>query len=190
MPPVTVASWAKLAPADFLATAATELNGSSLSAGYGPPYNNGTGSVQHLLITPQTWFGVTQPVNSAQDFVLAPLARLAPTDPALAAALATYRSAPAAQQLKWANAYATAVTKVKFTGGTPVVPPAADGPVPVMLASELTLARSGAIDTDLLTQAQRGPDWPGNVHQLRRRRLRAAARGALARVPARGRVAP
>jgi hypothetical protein len=154
LPPVTVATWARVAPADFLATAAAELNGSSLSAGYGPPYNNGTGSVQHLLITPQTWFGVTQPVNSAQDFVITPLATFAPASPALAAALSTYRAAAPAQQLRWANAYATAVTKVKFAGGAAVVPPAADGPVPVMLASELTLARTGALDTDLLAQRQ------------------------------------
>jgi Cytochrome b(N-terminal)/b6/petB len=152
VPPVTVATWAKLAPADFLATAAGELNGTSKTATYGPPYNNGTASVQKLLFSPGTWPGVTQPVNTAQDFVLTPLAALAPTDRPLAAALAAYRSAPAAQQLKWANAYATAVTKVKFVNGGPVVPPAADGPVPVMLASELNQARSGALDTDLLAQ--------------------------------------
>ena len=34
--------------------------------------------------------------------------------------------------------------------GTAVVPGAADGPVPLMLATELTLARSGALDADLL----------------------------------------
>jgi hypothetical protein len=39
---------------------------------------------------------------------------------------------------------------VKFVNGTPVVPAAADGPVPVMLANELTMARSGALDADLL----------------------------------------
>ncbi|HEV2450515.1 MAG TPA: cytochrome b N-terminal domain-containing protein, partial [Streptosporangiaceae bacterium] len=44
VPPVTVATWARLAPADFLATAASELNGTSVSSSYGPPYNNGTGS--------------------------------------------------------------------------------------------------------------------------------------------------
>ncbi|HLX48517.1 MAG TPA: cytochrome b N-terminal domain-containing protein [Streptosporangiaceae bacterium] len=152
VPPVTVATWAKLAPADFLATAASELNGTSLSSDYGPPYNNGTGSVQHLLITPQTWPGITQPVNSAQTFVIAPLAKLAPTDPPLAASLTAYRSASAAQQLKWANAYANAVTKVKFAAGTPVVPRAADGPVPALMATELTLARSGALDADLIAQ--------------------------------------
>ena len=43
MPPVTVRSWTQVAPADFLATAASELNGTSLTASYGPPYNtNGT----------------------------------------------------------------------------------------------------------------------------------------------------
>ena len=149
-----MATWARLAPADFLATAASELNGTSETATYGPPYNNGTGSVQKLLFSPQTWFGVTQPVNAAQDFVIGPLTALAPTDRALAAALSLYRAAPPAQQLKWANAYANAVIKVKFVNGSPVVPPAADGPVPAMLSSELTLARSGALDTDLLAQRQ------------------------------------
>ena len=40
VPPVTVASWAKVAPADFMATAASELAGTSETATYGPPYNN------------------------------------------------------------------------------------------------------------------------------------------------------
>ena len=54
--------------------------------------------------------------------------------------------------MAWVNAYLKAVTKVKFTGGAPVVPAAADGPVPVMLATEYTMGRSGALDTDLLAQ--------------------------------------
>ena len=39
VPPITVASWSKVAPADFLATAASELSGTSQTAMYGPPYN-------------------------------------------------------------------------------------------------------------------------------------------------------
>jgi hypothetical protein len=152
VPPVTIATWARVAPADFLGTAASELNGTSETASYGPPYNNQSGSVQRLLFSPQTWFGITQPVNAAQDFVISPLAVLARTDPAVATPLATYRAASAAQQLNWANAYATAETKVKFVNGNPVVPRAADGPVPAMMADELTLARSGALDADLLAQ--------------------------------------
>jgi hypothetical protein len=110
-------------------TAASELNGTSETATYGPPYNNQNGSVQKLLFSPQTIPGVTQPVNAAQDFVLGPLATLAATDPGVAAPLAAYRAAPAAQQLKWANAYGNAVVKVKFVNGSPVVPAASDGPV-------------------------------------------------------------
>ena len=84
--------------------------------------------------------------------MLEPLAKTAPTDPQLAAALAIYNAASSAQQNKWATNYGNAVTKVTFSGGTPVVPAANDGPVPVMLATELTLARSGAIDADLSAQ--------------------------------------
>jgi len=153
VPPVTVQSWAQVAPADFLGTAASELNGTSLTATYGPPYNT-NGTPQSEGFAPANWFGVTQPVDPAQSFVLSPLAATAPGDPALSAALAVYNAAPAALQNKWATNYANAVTKVKFAGGVPVVPPANDGPVPVMLASELSLARSGAIDTDLLAQRQ------------------------------------
>jgi hypothetical protein len=152
VPPVTIATWARIAPADFLATAASELNGSSETALYGPPYNNQSGSVQRLLFSPQTIPGVTQPVDAAQDFVLGPLTTLAATDPGVAAPLAVYQAAPAAQQLKWANAYFNAVTNVKFVNGSPVVPAASDGPVPALMAGELSLARSGGLDTDLLSQ--------------------------------------
>jgi hypothetical protein len=152
VPPITIATWARVAPADFLGTAASELNGTSETAAYGPPYNNQSGSVQRLLFSPQTIPGVTQPVNAAQDFVLGPLAALAATDPAVAAPLAAYQAAPAARQLAWANAYATAVAKVTFADDAPVVPAANDGPVPALMAGELSLARSGALDTDLLSQ--------------------------------------
>ncbi len=152
VPPVTVASWAKVAPADFLATAATELNGTSETATYGPPYNT-NGSPQKILFSPANWFGVTQPItDTAQTFVLGPLAQTAPINPAVKAALAVYNAAPGSLQNKWATNYGKAVTSVKFVNGVPVVPRANDGPVPVMLAAELALARSGAIDADLLAQ--------------------------------------
>ena len=105
--------------------------------------------MQRLLFAPQTWFGVTQPIDAAQTYVLGPLASVAPTNPALAAALATYNAASADQQNKWTANYEKAVANVKFVNGTPVLPAGNYGPVPVMLATELTLARSGAIDADL-----------------------------------------
>jgi hypothetical protein len=151
VPALTVQTWSRLDPSDFLATAATELNGTSETATYGPPYNNGTAYVQRLLFSPQTWLGITQPINAAQTFVLQPLSTLAPTDPALASALSTYKSASPAQQLAWASAYFKAITpKVTNTAAMPKIPAAHDGPVPAMLSAELSMARTGALDTDLL----------------------------------------
>jgi hypothetical protein len=155
VPSVSVQSWAKVAPADFLGTAAGELNGTAGAASYGPPYNHGTDAVQQVgPVNWQTLAGVTQPVNGAQDYVITPLKKLAPFSPALNAALTTYTNAPADQQQKWATAYGDAVTKVKFVNGNPVVPKTNDGPVPVLMATELNMARSGALDADLLAQRQ------------------------------------
>jgi len=155
VPPVTVQNWAKLAPADFLATAAGELDGSALAASYGPPYNHGDAAVQQ--VGPFNWqklAGITHPIDAAQVFVLSPLEKLAPTNATLAHALAVYDHASPEQRNAWASAYDKAVTKVTFTNGQPVVPPADDGPVPVLMASELTMARSGALDSALLAQNQ------------------------------------
>ena len=88
MPPVTVATWARVAPADFVATAASELAGTSETAPYGPPYNNGPGAPK-ASFAPALWRGA--PAHRRRPtFVLSPLEKVAPTDPALAGALATY----------------------------------------------------------------------------------------------------
>src|SRR5262249_58001432 len=132
VPPASVRSGALVAPADFLGTAAAELNATSGTATYGPPYNT-NGTPQSLLVTPANWAGVRQPIDTAQTFVLGPLAVTAANDPALKAALAAYTAAPAAQQYTWATNYADAVTKGTFVNGAPPLPPAADGPVPALL---------------------------------------------------------
>ncbi len=161
VPSVTIATWARLAPADFLATAASELNGTSLTASYGPPYNT-NGTPQSLWFAPADILGARKHIDPARDFVIAPLTTFARTNPATAAPLATYKAASPAQQVKWASAYFNAETKVKFVNGNPLVPAASDGPVPAMLASELTLARSGALDADLLAgRTFYGTDYTG-----------------------------
>jgi hypothetical protein len=152
VPPVTIATWARVAPADFMATTAAELAGTSETATYGPPYNHGSSNVQRVGISWQDLAGVRQPINPAQSFVLSPLAKVAATDPSLARALALYNGASAAAREAWDHAYLKAVERVSFRADRPVVPLAADGPVPVLVSSELTLARSGALDTDLLAQ--------------------------------------
>ena len=145
VPPVTVHAWAQAQPAEFASTALSELDGTSTSASYGPPYNDGTGSVQAVgPLAPQRWFGVRTPVDAAQAFVLQPLASL-PQTPALAAALHRFSSATAAQRAAWEHAYAAAL----HTGRVPSSWPGA-GPVAEMLSSLTTMARSGALDAQLL----------------------------------------
>jgi len=155
-PPVTVASWAKVAPADFMGTAASELAGTSETATYGPPYDHLHGhksdDVQKIGISWQMLVGVHQPINSGQTFVLSPLSKIAPINPKLAKALSRYKRASSSQRHVWNMAYAKAVVKVRFISGVPKVPKANDGPIPMLISTELTLARSGAIDADLLAQ--------------------------------------
>ncbi len=160
VPPLSIATWARVAPADFVGTAASELDGTSETATYGPPYNTGSGSTQRIVFSPETIVGVRQHIAAAQTFVLSPLEKIAPSNPALAAALSRYNVASPATQGSWDNAYAKAVTKLVFHGGELVVPPAADGPVPVLISTELTLARSGALDADLIAnQSFYGTDF-------------------------------
>lgn len=151
-PPVTIASWSKVAPADFMGTAASELAGTSETASYGPPYNNGSSNVQTIGVSWQMLAGVRQPINPAQTFVLLPLTKIAPTDPSLKKAINVYQEATSSQQQAWDQSYLNAVTSVTFASGNPVVPKANDGPVPVLISTELTLAQSGALDADLLAQ--------------------------------------
>src|SRR5215469_9354666 len=157
VPPLTVQTWARVDPVGFVNTASTELDGTGLAASYGPPYNNGNAAVQQVgPVNLQKLAGVTQPINAAKVFVLDPLAVQARTDTALASALSTYNSAPAAQQQKWAAAYNKATApgahKVAFNNGNLNLPAA--GPVPAMMAGELAMARSGGLDSDLLAQRQ------------------------------------
>src|SRR5579863_3044192 len=100
-PPVTVASWAKVAPADFMATAASELAGTSETATYGPPYNHGSANVQRIGVSWQLLAGVRQPINAAQTFVLSPLSKIAPTNAALGRAIRVYSAAGVAQRQGW-----------------------------------------------------------------------------------------
>jgi hypothetical protein len=157
IPAVTVQAWAQHDQLGFVNTAAIELAGTSETATYGPPYNNGTGELQQLgPISWQKVSGITQSIDAAQTYVIGPLTSLARTTPALSTALAAYASASPAQQLRWAAAYA------KATAGTTTSTPfnhgdlnlSAAGPVPVMMSSELVMARSGALDADLLAQRQ------------------------------------
>jgi hypothetical protein len=168
--PSTIAQWSRQLPVDFLKTAATELDGTSGIATYGPPYNHESGSVQHfLLLHPQRWLGVSHPISTAEDYVIGPL-QTVPNDPALQRALAEYAAAPEKTQKAWGEAYAKPLEEdaqaeeegkplpktvaVNPTTGMVSVQASGTGPVPTMMTSLLTLARSGGLDGSLLTSSQ------------------------------------
>lgn len=141
-PSVSLKSWATTAPADFVATAATELGGTSGTAGYGPPYNSTPDASQKIgPVDLQSLSGVRLPVDTAQDFVIGPLESL-PSPPA---ALADWTAATDQQRSDWTAAYSDAL------GAAPDNDPAkvADGsygPVPALTGALLDMARQGTLD--------------------------------------------
>jgi hypothetical protein len=154
----TIAQRSQQKPADFVTAAVKELGGTSPTAEYGPPYNHSSGSVQHFLfLHPQRWLGVSHPIDTEKDFVVGPLETI-PNDLTLTAALAQYKTAPDKQKKEWAEAYAkpleetaTAEEEKKTPPGTvsesnglvTVKANGSAGPVPVMMARLLALAKSG-----------------------------------------------
>jgi hypothetical protein len=153
VPPVTIQAWASHQPKGFTEIALGELEGTSDSATYGPPYNHGSAEVQDLWgISIQRAFGVTDPINPAKDFVLDPLSTVA-GQPTLTAALRVYERAPQAQQTAWLHAYGRVLPRATLEHGQLVVPRAKDGPVPELLSQFLAMARSGALDAALVEHA-------------------------------------
>lgn len=160
---LTIKNWATASSGtqDFIYTAATELNGTSGVAGYGPPYNNAVGNVQKLgpWALPDI-LGVRIPIDTAKDFVINPL-RSQPGPRVLTQALATYTAATPAQQLTWANAYVDKAATVNpdgsltyhvtFVNGRVVMPAGDYGPVATLMQFETQIARSGALDQALIT---------------------------------------
>ncbi len=153
--PTTIQSWAQADPGDFVATAVTELDGTSELATYGPPYNHTPGATQKIgPLDLQSFAGVHIPIDTANDFVIGPLKSI-PDDPRLRVALAAYQAAPPALQKTWTDAYTAALPKARFVRGVAVPPPGRYGPVAPMMSALLGLAQSGGLDGDLLASDHR-----------------------------------
>jgi hypothetical protein len=168
--PSTIAQWSHELPADFATTAAEELNETSGTAEYGPPYNHSSGSVQHFFfLHPQRWLGVSHPINTAEDYVVKPLETI-PYDPALRSALTEYKAAPTTQKKEWSEAYAKPLVEyseaveekktppstvsVDTSTGTVTVKTSGAGPVPTMMASLQSLAQSGGLEGNLVSSSR------------------------------------
>lgn len=151
-PPLTIRQVAQQTPLTFVTVALGELDGSGEIAAYGPPYNHGTGSVQYLgPISLQQISGVQIPINTAQDFVLAPLAQVAQHDAALASDLARFQRASATQQRAWESAYGAALQQATTRVQTVQVPAGPYGPLGALMTALLQMGQSGGLDGFLLT---------------------------------------
>ena len=112
--------------------------------------------------------GVSHPIDTAQDYVIAPLKTI-PDHPTLASAVAQYQAAPEKTQKAWGEAYAKPLEE--YEAAAEEQGAAEDrqrglehrrgerqasgaGPVPTMMASLLALAKSGGVDGSLLTSNQ------------------------------------
>jgi len=144
--PVTVAAWAQGDPVDFVTTATNELAGTTVSAGYGNPYNTAGAGQSWGPIAPQKWFGTRIPVDSANSFVIQPLQRASVGNPDLVAALDTWQKAAADQQTKWLDAYTKALADAKVADGKVTVATGDYGPLPVMMSNLLGVAQAGGLD--------------------------------------------
>ena len=135
-----------------MATAITELDGTSEIATYGPPYNHTSGSAQKIgPISLQKLAGVHQPVDTAQDFVIKPLGTI-PGAPRLAAALAAYQAAPSGSPGRPGPRPTRTRLPRRAIRAAPrsSYPPGNYGPVALMMSAELGLAQTGGLDGALL----------------------------------------
>ncbi|HEV2476689.1 MAG TPA: hypothetical protein VGX22_09110 [Candidatus Dormibacteraeota bacterium] len=144
--PVTIAAWSQNDPVDFVTTATGELAGTTISAGYGNPYNTSGSGQAWGPVAPQKWFGTRIPIDSAGTFVIQPLQRAAGTNSELSGAVDTWQKASPDQQGKWTDAYTKALADAKVTNGAVVVADGDYGPLPVMMSSLLVMGQSGALD--------------------------------------------
>jgi hypothetical protein len=150
VPPVTIASWAQNDPVDFVTTATSELQGGTISAGYGNPYNTNGPGQSWGPIAPVNWFGTRIPVDSANEFVIQPLKYASFGNTDLGTALSQWDAASADQQAKWLKAYSDALGKATVKDGKIAVADGDYGPLPVMMNNLLGVAQAGGLDGLLL----------------------------------------
>ena len=147
--PLTFKGWAVSNADNFYVTAVQELAGTSGSATYGGPYNKASDGLNVGPLWLQKWAGVTHPVDTVNEFVIAPLStQVMSTE--IASALATWKAAAESQKHTWATAYDDAITKAE--GKLSDVAPGAYGPVPALAKGLTDMAKGGALDAALLSQ--------------------------------------
>ena len=147
---ITIRTWSNADPIDFATTALGEMNGSTITAQYGAPYNKVSAGQELGPLQLAKWVGVRIPINTVKDFVVDPL-RALPDQPVLASDLTTWSTASSSMRSAWVSNYTKAAAKMKFHDGRIVVNVTNAGPVPTMIDDLTQMARTGALDQALVT---------------------------------------
>lgn len=162
-PAITNADVATRNPILFETTALGYIDGAEDISSYGPPYNNGwhgniTGIQSLGGFAPQTWWGTPYFVDTARDFVLSPLTKLATAsgNTKLQKALESYQAASYAQQMTWNQNYSNALAKATVSGNQVMVPKGDYGPVEPMMQAELRFAQTGLLSGVLASETNQG----------------------------------
>ena len=121
-PAVTLKTWSAVDPVDFAQTRSPSSTGRAVRPPTARPTTPRRTPTQHIgFFEPAQWFGVHQPIDTAQDFVIGPL-RTLPNQPLTQAALNRYTVRSAAQQAAWTTAYEKAVANATDVHGRLHVP--------------------------------------------------------------------
>jgi len=147
--PLTFKGWAQTNSDNFYATAVSELAGTSGTATYGPPYNDAAEGLNMGPLWLQKWAGVSRPIDTVNDFVIAPLSTQV-MSVEIASALVTWKAAAQTEQKTWATNYDDAIVKVE--GKLSSVPAGNYGPVPALAQGLTDMAKAGGLDAALLSQ--------------------------------------
>lgn len=167
-PSVTFKEWSQQATKDFARTTLSEIDETSLSATYGPPYQTTAqnGSTQGFgPLSPETWFGQAIPVNTWENFVKFPLSTLG--NPTVNQAITQWEAADAKTQDGWVKELKAGLDRGTGTGGALQLANTGDiGPLNVLIGAQLQMATSGALDAALLynqsTNSAGLPIWFSN----------------------------
>jgi hypothetical protein len=151
-PAISLKTWSTATPVDFAQDALSQLNATSETATYGPPYNSVSTGQQLGPLQLAKWVGVTMQINTAKVFVIDPL-KSQPAQPALKSALAQWSSASSSMRASWVANYTKSATKMKWVAGAIVVNATNAGPVPEFITYLTDMARTGALDAVLTQQS-------------------------------------
>lgn len=159
-PAATIKQWASEAPLDFARTTVQEIDGTSLTATYGPPYQPASeqnGSLQGFgFFSPQEWVGARIPIDTFTDLVATPLA-LAPAED-VSDALEQWSRASDDDQNQWAKAYREALRSATFSDTAIAVADGDYGPLPDIVEAQYRFALTGGLDAALLASDATTPD--------------------------------